>query len=70
MSNYNEIKTGFSKDYRKGVILKKMNEILLSNYWEHVKWCKDLALSHPKDHPIRVKAEKDLKKLEDERTNS
>jgi hypothetical protein len=35
-----------------------MNEILVKSYWEQFKWEKELAQSHPVDHPKRVEAYK------------
>jgi len=35
-----------------------MSEILEANYFENLKWAKELALYLPKDHPKRIKVEK------------
>ena len=35
-----------------------MNKILEANYFEHLKWAKELGMYLPKDHPKRIKAEK------------
>jgi hypothetical protein len=38
-------------------------EILQMSYWEHFKFAKELAQSHPINHPKRLKIEKELNKI-------
>lgn len=38
-------------------------EILSSNYWEHFKYAKDLALILPLNHPKRIRIQNALDKM-------
>lgn len=43
--------------------MEQNQEILRSNYWEHFKAAKDLALYLEVTHPKRVRLEKEMKEM-------
>ena len=40
-------------------------EINLANYWEHFKYQKDLSMIYPATHPLRLKVQRAIIKLQD-----
>ena len=40
--------------------MKQDLNILQANYWEHLKWAKELSYILPIDHPKRIKIEEVL----------